>query len=307
MDVRTFPSIDHGHKAKLDSSSCHGARVIIQEKVDGSQLSICNIDGKLRFFNKRKEISARSKPFLNSHLSLADKPQLFKAGHMYHGEAMNSRQPNTIQYGREPRYFWIIYEVVKGDTSLYPEQVEELIQDTGLEYIRPLYDNLGNTESTDYVEIANGYIEQITKGGITSILGGVPEGVVLKTINRMKNGKRVNTRYKFVRTEFAEMNRSRKRRLPKLSDAAVIDGIGSVYNVPARFQKGVQHIQEEGKWDYDATNRNLTRLVNELDADLLKEYKDDIKNMLFIRFFPQICKAARADLTEFVDTIHRSE
>lgn len=303
MDVCTFPSIDHGGKAKLDSTSCHGARVIIQEKVDGSQLSICNVDGKLRFFNKSKEISAQTKPFLNSYFSLVDKPQLFRKGYMYHGEAMNSVQPNTIRYEREPTYFWIIYEVVQEDgTSLYPEQIEELLEGTGLEYIKPVYDNIDQVDTTevDYVEMANNYVEEITKGNVQSILGSRPEGVVLKAMNRIRNGKRVNTRYKFVRTEFSEMNRSRKRRLPQLPDAEITQGIGAVYNVKARFQKGVQHLQERGKWK-DVVKRNQTALIEELDADLLKEYTDDIKTMLFIRFWPQICKAARSDLTSFMD------
>jgi hypothetical protein len=308
MDVRTFPSIDHGAKAKLDSSSCPNTRVIIQEKVDGSQLSICNIDGKLRFFNKSKEITAHAKPFFNSHVSLVNKPELFKPGYVYHGEAMNSVHPNTIRYEREPTYFWIIYEIVKDDgTSLYPEEIEKLLEGTGLEYIKPLYDNIDNmdtTESVDYVEMANEYVEKITRDEIPSILGGRPEGVVLKAVNRMRNGKRVNTRYKFVRTEFSEMNRARKRRLPKLPDVEIIDGIGAVYNVKARFQKAVQHLQEDGKWK-DVPKRNQTALIEELDADLRKECEEDIKNMLFIRFWPQISKAARTDLASFMDDISK--
>jgi len=301
--VRTYPSIEHGDEDTTTlNSDTHKGDVIIQEKIDGSQLSICNIDGKLHFYNKNKEITATSKPFLNSYLSLVDKPHLFKKGYIYHGEAMNSIQPNTIRYEREPLYFWIIYEIVKDDgISLSPEQVLECIKDTGLEYIRPIFYNFICAKYYDYVQIANKCITEINEGKIKSVLGGKPEGVVLKALNHKKeNGKIVNTRYKFVRTEFSEMNRMRKKKLPTLLDTEIVDGIGDVYNVHARFQKAVQHLKEADKWKDGDIMRNQSAMVNELDIDLLKECKEDIKTMLFIRFFPQICKAARSDLTKFL-------
>lgn len=307
--VRTLPSISVGTNCKLLASE--NTRVIIQEKVDGSQLTICKVNGVVTFYNKTKKISGTSKPFLNSYLSLVNKPELFEEGYSYHGEAMNSIQPNTLRYEREPKYFWILYEVVRSDNvSLFPEEIEVLIKDTGIEYLKPLYDTFGTEgsdakapETRDYVEIAKDLLDQIVDGKIQSYLGGVPEGVVLKALNRMKDGKMVNTRYKFVRSEFTEMNQNRKNKLPTLSDEEIVEAIGSVYNVSARFQKGVQHLQEQNKWKYDSVLKNVPALVHELDLDLLKEAEEDIKTMLFIRFFPKISRAARDGLTDFLNNL----
>ena len=297
FNVQVLPSIATGYDARLDSDNCVDCRVIIQEKLDGSQLTISNINGVVTFFNKSKQISGKSKPFLNSYLSLVNKPHIFKSGYFYHGEAMISIKPHTIVYEREAKYFWVLYEVVRADnTSLVPEEIYELIKDTGIEYLPPLYDNKQETEYIDYIQIAKRLMEDITTGEITSHLGGTPEGVVLKALNRTRDIKSVNTRYKFVRQELAEMNSKKKKRIPRVSDEQIIEAIGKIYDTEARMRKGVQHLQEEDKWNYNDPKKNISSLVDELDLDLLSEAEDDIKSMLFIRFFPKISKIARSSL-----------
>lgn len=67
------------------------------------------------------------------------------------------------------------------------------------------------------------------------------------------------------------------------------------------MRKGVQHLNaEQGKWNYDKPMNNMSALVHELDYDLLKEAEQDIKEMLFVRFFPKISKAARHNLVNYV-------
>ena len=58
----TYSSINTGYNTELTSANCPDTRVIIQEKVDGSQLSIYNKGGDLIFLNKKRQISSQSKP-----------------------------------------------------------------------------------------------------------------------------------------------------------------------------------------------------------------------------------------------------
>ena len=44
-------------------------------------------------------------------------------------------------------------------------------------------------------------------------------------------------------------------------------------------------------------------MVNELDEDLLKECEQEIKDLLFVRFWPQISKVARGNILEFLNSL----
>ena len=301
--VKTLPSIQVGDEKKLNQDDIEGCRVIIQEKVDGSQLTITRKGDKLIYYNKNKQISGQGKPWLNSYILLNNRAHLFREGLFYHGEAMKSvySAKVNIRYEREPRYFWIVYEIVRKDnTILTPEEMKEVLEGTGIEMVPILYDN--TVEVCDnYIEKAKDTIKCIEHGTIKSCLGNIaPEGVVLKVLNRDRGkGKVSTTRYKFVRGEFSETNHSKKQKLPELSQEQIIDGIGKIYDTDARKQKAVQHLEEQGKWK-DKITQNIGLMVNELDADLLKECEQEIKDLLFVRFWPQISKSARGNVQEFL-------
>ena len=156
----------------------------------------------------------------------------------------------------------------------------------------------------NYIDKAKEIIQDIEGGKIRSCLGDVPpEGIVLKVLNRDKGrGKTATTRYKFVRNEFSEQNRSKKQKLPELTQDQIIEGIGKVYATEARLRKAIQHLEEQGKWKSD-TNKNIGPMVSELDADLLKESEQEIKDLLFVRFWSQISKTARGDIQDFSITL----
>ena len=300
--MRTLPSIVVGDDKNL--SNVDNNRIIIQEKVDGSQLTITRQGDRLIYFNKNKQIIGQGKPWLNSYILLNNKVDLFKKGLFYHGEAMKSIHSAklNIRYEREPRYFWIVYEIVRADhTTLSPEEMEEVLKETGIETVPIFYDN--KYELCDnYIDKAKDIINDIENDKIRSCLGNVPpEGVVLKVLNRNRGKDKVSTtRYKFVRKAFSETNKSKKKKLPTLSQEEIINGIGEIYNTEARKQKAVQHLEEQGKWKVNP-KQNIGLMVNELDNDLLKECEQDIKDLLFVRFWSQISKAARGDIASFVN------
>ena len=306
--IRTFPSINSGNETNLQNIDLE-ERIIIQEKIDGSQFTVYKDEsGKLHYYNKNKEIGGQGKPFLNAYLSLQGKEDMFQEGLFYHGEAMTSRLTNTNEYERAAKCFWIIYEIVRTNNYvLTPEEMQKVLQDTPFETVRLIYDNKRD-EKRDLKELVENIMKKIDNGDngeheeetIKSCLGGIPEGIVLKALNVLKKDKFSVTRYKFVRPAFSEANHSKKKRLPQVSDTDFIFELGSIYNTDARFSKAVQHLQEKDKWNETNINRNISLLVGELDEDLLKEELEEIKTQLFIRYWPEISKAARQGLTDFL-------
>ena len=299
MIVRTLPSINTGNEVGLQNIDLTN-RIIIQEKVDGSQFTVYkDRNNQLHYYNKNKERDGKGKPFLNAFLSIQGKEDMFEVGYFYHGEAMTSRLTNTNEYERVPNCFWIIYEIVREDnTVLSPEEMEIALKDTPFETVKIFYDNK-HEEPTDLTVVVDKIMKDIENKRLVSGLGGIPEGCVVKVINVLKKDKYSTTRYKYVREEFQEANHTKKKRLPQVSDQDFIQELGSIYNTDARFQKAIQHLQERNCWK-DNIEKNIPGLVDELDRDLIKEELDEIKNLLFIRFWPEISKASRAGLQDFL-------
>lgn len=292
---RTLPTIEHfdgKHRARIACAIADGHRVICQEKVDGSQLTIFKRDDELHFYNKNKPVGSGAKPFQNAIVSLACHPEWFQEGYYYHGEAMASSQPNTIRYHRHPSQFWIGYEIITQDgLAMTPEDCKTLLPHC--EWVPVLYDSL----SCDRFDPAQ-LLGDIEADRVPSILGGKPEGFVIKVFNSDHSC----SRYKVVRPEFGEQNHSKKSKLPSLSDEQFIKSLGQIYAVEPRFQKAVQHLQERGQWNSNLKT-NIGALVSELNDDLYKERIDDIKNELFVRFWPLIADQARTGLLEFIETL----
>jgi RNA ligase len=295
---KTLPSIDAGTATNLENINPKD-RIIIQEKVDGSQFTVVRQGIEVMYFNKHKKKDPRGNPFRNSWLYLQGKTHFLKEGLSYHGEAMQAKRANTVVYERCP--FWVIYEIVRQDgTILTPEEMEEVLAGTPFETTQILYDSKRDGPPENIQGVVDDILARIESGEIKSSLGGQPEGIVLKVLNRKQRGKIVTSRFKFVRHEFKEANQTKKNRLPEVSDEDFIQELGDIYNTDARLQKGVQHMKEDGTWK-DNIDKNIHGMVDELDKDLLDEEMEEIKTMLFIRFWPAISKAARGNLREFLN------
>ena len=305
--IRTLPSITEGTEATLQNLDPKEQRIIIQEKVDGSQLTIFKSDGVLHFYNKNKPCHPQGAPFLNAFLSLQCHPEFFKEGYFYHGESMKSKRTITCEYQRVPRFYWIVYEIVKEDNYiLTPEEMTEHLANTGIETVQILYDSKDQPE-TDLVKFVPELLHKLETGEIKSSLGNLCEGFVLKRLNQIKDDKLVISRAKFVRTKFQEQHHQKKGKIQEVSDEQFIKEIGEIYNTNARRNKAIQHLQDKGNWDDKKLESNISKMVAELDNDLLKEAEQDIKNMLFVRFWPEISRIARGDVSTHVKGLVKDE
>lgn len=299
---RTLPSIEAGSPARLANISFYDDHVIIQEKVDGSQLTVFRDGhGELHFYNRSKPCNPKTSAFMNAWLSIQSKKDSFREGLYYHGEAFTSRFTNTCKYDRAPKFFWMVYEIVTQENRvLSPAEMAEVLEGTGFETVQLIYDSERDGPVEDLQLFIDCIMLDIEESKLLSSLGRTPEGVVLKVLN---NGSNENgfttTRCKYVRPVFSEMNHSKKERLPSLSDAEFIQELGKVYDTDARRQKAFQHLKEAGLWK-EKLESNIPAMIAELDADLLKEEEEQLKNLLFVRFWPIISKNARGDVLSFL-------
>ena len=293
--VLTLPSIDSVTAGKLANISKED-HVIIQEKINGSQFTIFKKDGELHFYNRNKEVGPKGDPYINAYLSLQKKKEFFNEGLFYHGEAMKTIKTNNASYKRMPRYYWMVYEIQREDGSLLtPDEMTTNLLGTGIETTQVLYDSHKNQSILSLQEVIDQLMAQIESNDIESCLGNIPEGIVIKVLKGT-----TNYRFKRVRSVFAEMSQSKRDKIEQVSDIDFIREIGEIYNTDGRREKAVQHMKEKDIYNEKNINANIGPMVHELDDDLLKEAEEDIKNMLFVRFFPEISKVARGDVPAFL-------
>ena len=69
------------------------------------------------------------------------------------------------------------------------------------------------------------------------------------------------------------------------------------YSVEARYNKAVQHLKEGGL--LEGSLRDIGLLIREVPEDIMKEETDNIKDILFKHFWPQIRRGVSHGIPEF--------
>jgi hypothetical protein len=248
--------------------------VIIQEKIDGSQLSFGIIDGAL---------SVRSK---NADIYIDDIPKMFKKGvdyilsikdiltrgYIYRGEYLQKPKHNTLAYERVPNNNIIIYDIAReGQNYFTPDQVKTEAERIGLEVVPTLY--VGKVDGI-------GQLKEFLD--TDSILGGCKiEGVVIKSYNKFTDDKKTMMA-KYVSEKFQEKHQKEWRKSnPTRTD--IINRIIETYRTEARWQKAVQHLRERG--ELEETSRDIGALIREVKDDVKDECEEEIKDRLFSYFW----------------------
>jgi len=315
--IRKLPSIESGQNGNLDKID-FSHRVLLQEKVDGSQLTIFKKDDTLHYYNKNSACNPNGEPWRDAYLQLCQHPEFFQEGHFYHGESLKNSmkkrgdqtlyRPNVCEYSRLPRYNYIIYEIIRSDGYiLTPEEMLSHLEGTGLETVQVFFDSTIHPYEQGLKKIVDTLLEKMENGSLASSLGLKPEGLVLKVLNKKdKEGAYSTKRLKFVRPMFVETHLKKKENLYQVSDEEFIVELGKVYDTDARKMKAVQHLREKGAWNSDK-NKNFKNMTDELNADLLKEKSEEIRDLLFARFWPQISKAAQGDIAVFFAGLEKDD
>ncbi|AUV58635.1 hypothetical protein [Bandra megavirus] len=274
--IRFYPSIN-------SLSDIHFKKDIkdfyIEEKIDGSQMSLIVHNDKLVFFNKNKIVDSKAQVYQKAIIMLQTIKSKFKPGLIYSGEVVNQPKANVAVYDRVPDYFFILYDIYCiGENRWYNYQEKhEAAKIVGLECVPQLY--CYQSDNDVVMDIAKSFIDKIESGELKSCLGGIPEGIVIK---------RAGTKLKVVSGIFKERHLKKQHNHIWTLETS-LKHFGDQFNVNARFQKAYQHLAE------DDCEINLQTLIVELDKDLEKEYNEEIKAFIKAQCIGHINKAYQTD------------
>lgn len=289
MTVNSYGSLYAiGHRAIRDLFE---GEVVIQEKVDGSQFSFQIKNGEIECRSKGAQLNvvAPDKMFsagVEVVKSLADKLQ---PGFVYRGEYLQRPKHNTLVYDRTPNNHIILFDIE--DTNLgegyflSPVAMQLEAQRLGLEVVPTLFH--GRVEN---VEVLRKLLDTV------SVLGGQKiEGVVVKNYAKFTDDKKVMMG-KFVSEAFKEVHQGEwKKNNPTQSD--IMAQLVASYKTPARWAKAVQHLKEAGK--IEGSPKDIGHIIKEVGEDVERECKDDIKQVLYDYFWPQLRRQLTGGLPEW--------
>ena len=273
--INSYPSVFAlGHRAIPDLMS---GNVVIEEKVDGSQFSM-SVDeqGELACRSKGKELiidhpEGMFHAAIDTALSLKD--QLLP-GWVYRCEYLAKRKHNALAYERVPVKHIIVFDICRvGETYMSPAEKAAEAQRLGLECVPLYYEGPMPT-----IETLKAYLD------ISSILGGMTEGMAIKNYNRFTLEKKISIA-RFVRDGFKELNSAEWKKSNPTQNDFVQVLIGK-YRTDARFLKAVGHLRESGA--LTDTPKDIGLLVHEIESDVYTDSHEDIRDALFDHFWPNV-------------------
>lgn len=262
--------------------------VVVQEKVDGSQFSFGVIDGVLRVRSKGAEIVVDAPPamFKRAVETVKRLEPTLLPGCTYRGEVLDKPKHNALAYDRTPKDHIILFDITVGHEE-YAAHFDVMAegQRLGLEVVPTLF--FGKITSPEFLR---SFLDT------TSVLGGQKiEGVVVKNYHRHGiDGKQMMG--KFVSEAFKEIHSNEwKKENPSQGDvlATLIDAFRS----PARWQKAVVHMEEQGKLTYSP--KDIGPLIHEVQKDTLEEGREEIIEALLKWVLPHVKRTCVAGLPEW--------
>lgn len=260
--------------------------VLVEEKIDGSQISFYKEDGQIFVRSHHCELYPQSLGmFEKAYATIESISDRMQEGYIYYGEYIAKPKHNCLEYGRVPNKNIIIFDIWLNNVGFMPyEKKECLARDLGLEVV-PLVAQK-KIESSEEI---NQLMER------ESILGGKIEGLVFK--NYSKCDMLGNTLMgKFVSESFKEKNKTDwKKDNPKQGD--ILINIATEYRSEARWEKAVQRFKEQGQLLNDPKDIGL--LIRSVPQDILEEDGDDIKEKLFKWAWPHIARLVTSGLAEW--------
>ena len=258
-----------GHRATrgLLDENC-----IIEEKLDGSQLSFQVVDGNLHIRSKGVAIvhdvpnlfTKAVETFRNLHAG----GQL-RGGWIYRGEAFRAPRHNTLTYNRIPVGGFALFDVDFGgqDYAFYGAKIE-VARELGLEVVPLIYMGMVTKE------VIEASLDR------ESMLGGPKvEGVVVKRQTIPLFGlDGLPVRAKYVSEAFKEKH-TKNPEYRKKKKVDIVDELVSSVSTEARWLKSVQHMREEDVLTNEP--KDIGPLIKRIQQDILDEELEWIKDQLW--------------------------
>lgn len=286
MELSSYPKVYAiGHAAITE---LFADDVLVEEKVDGSQLSFGLIDGELRIRSKGAIIypDAPEKMFAVAVGAIRELVDRLHVGWTYRAEYLLKPKHNVLHYKRVPLHNLILFDINTGtEVYLSREDKEAEAKRLGLEIVPLLH--VGRVSNPE---------ELYKLLDRESILGGnAVEGIVAKNYARFGADKKV-LMGKFVREDFKETHSKEwKAANPSIGD--VVERIIATLRNEKRWEKAIFHLRDAGT--LENSPRDIGNLMKAVQEDVRAEEMDFIKDKLAEFALPRILRASAAGLPEW--------
>jgi hypothetical protein len=263
-----------------------GRRCIIEEKVDGSQLScMVDFDGKLLVRSKGADIHLGAVPNLFEpsvkHLVEQHERGHLPKGHVFRFEALCKPKHNTLTYGRAPKGNSVLLDVdlsPGGQRYACPNEREAWAEILGVDCVPVLADVV----LSDYREVRT-HLDR------TSFLGGaLVEGVVCKPVEPdyyQADGKRIIAKY--VSEAFKETHR-KTWEPDRVQKVDLLERIVECVSTPVRWEKAIQHMAEDG--ELQSSPADIGGIMKRVMQDVEVESVDEIKELLWQAYKKEVVR-----------------
>ncbi|KKL65222.1 hypothetical protein LCGC14_2157120 [marine sediment metagenome] len=284
MKLSDYPKIHQMYHREVHRMKGH--QVVIQEKIDGSQISSGRKDGKLFVRSKNQMIDIENPNGMFAPAVDILRDRTLPDGYVFRGEYLKTPKHNVLNYDRIPKDHIIIYDIEFHDGSnhyLDITAMSEMATAYEFEVVPTLWVGL-------FDDIDQELIDELMKN--TSILGGqLIEGLVFKCYD-VFDSRDKTLMCKFVRPEVREMISGKRGKTRR----DIIEEIGERLATPARFEKGVQHLRDSNMLVDEP--KDIGVLMRELNRDF-EEHVDEIKNLLYTNFRKDIIRVANRGFAEW--------
>jgi hypothetical protein len=270
--------------------------VVVQEKIDGSQFKVgINAEGELEFASHHRQVypdaAGMFEPVVRHFLARESDLRALAGGRALYlyGEFLGKPRHNTLCYERVPEGYFVLFDVI--GWSL--EQVfashnkrRQVAHMLGCEAVQTLHEG----------PLALDDLHRLLESAKPMLGGPMVEGVVIKNYQEsvMIGGQVFPLFCKLVNDKFKEKHAANPD-LKKRPDRE--QEFYESYRTEARWNKAVQHLREQGLLE-DAP-RDIGALVREVQADILAEEEEAIKDWLFETHKGDLLRTAVRGLPEF--------
>lgn len=294
LDIPSMPKVWALGSAPLFTTEEHRSfldgDVMVQEKVDGSQISFGLVKGQLRVRSKNQDITRQTdgSMFAPAVRHLHDVASWLIPNAIYRGECLAKRKHNVLTYDRMPDGHVALFEV----TPNVPMELTATERDV---LIRQEAEALGlsATPLLHHGPVTNELRDELM--GLESFLGGCRlEGIVLKRYDmRTRLGQPVFQ--KIVAAEFKEQHKQTWGGGPSRGD--FLQAMGEEFRTPARFRKSVQRMKEAGLWT--GTASDIGWLMKDLSIDFEAEHAEQLGQRMWTEFRKQVMASANRGFADW--------
>ena len=270
LDIQVAVEVPTELKAVNTQFFAPGDTIQITEKIDGSNVSIQKVDGKLEAYSRRMQLDANNS--LNGFYDYVQTldPNLFDENYVVFGEWLIQRK---LKYNDSAMYKWYVYDMfdLEADAWVTQDIVKEFCNKAGLTYIHVLYE--GPFISWEHCKT---FLHD-------PMYGDKQEGIVIKNQTKLNAPYSDDTYYlKIVNQEFKE---TKAYKAPKTADEIAAEAqaqeLAKTIITERRIEKMIFNLQDDGILPATLTMKDMKIIGQNLPKrvydDCLKEEPETVK------------------------------